>query len=80
MDHEPTKLNAWLNEPGKRRTIAKLTASVVKRIGHASEKYIESVVDGYYPPGRKLAIALAEETGVPIADIIGYAYRAKRAA
>lgn len=80
MDHAPTKLSIWLAEPGKRRSIEKLTAAVIKRVGHASEKYIESVVDGYYPPGRKLAKALAEETGVPFAEIVGYSYRAPRAA
>lgn len=80
MEHEPTKLRLWVDEPGKRRSIEKLTASVRKRIDHASEKYIESIVDGYYPPGRKLARALADETGVDFAEIVGFAYRAPRAA
>lgn len=80
MDHEPTKLRLWIDEKGKRRSIEKLAAAVRERLGHAGDSYIESVVDGYHPPSRKLAYALAEETGVPYSEIMAYPYRAPRAA
>jgi hypothetical protein len=80
MTHEPTALRVWLDEPGKRRSVEKLTAAVRKHVKHASVAYIESVVDGYYPPSRKLGQALASETGVDLGVIMAHPYRAKRAA
>lgn len=80
MEHPATKLRVWLDEPGKQRSVEKLAARVRKHVDRASEKYIEQIVDGYYPPGRKLALALAEETGVPLVDILSFPYRAPRAA
>jgi hypothetical protein len=43
--------------------------------------YLNQVIGiGYYPPGRKLQNALHAITGVSLAKIIGYPYRAERAA
>ena len=80
MDHELTKLQVWIEADSKRRSVEKLTSALKKRLDHVSAAYIQSIVDGYYPPSRKLARLLAEETGVPMGDILTYAYRAPRAA
>ena len=52
----------------------------LKRVGRkARPDYIAEVVSGYYPPSRKLALAMEEVTGIDAGEILTYPYRAKRA-
>lgn len=56
-----------------------LVEMLARRGRRASPRYLAMIIDGYYPPGRKLAQILSEVTGVSFESIALYPYRAQRA-
>lgn len=78
MEHPIHPVRTWMVAQG----VDEVRLSVeLRQLGlDYKPSYLHQVVDGYYPPARKLQNALHTITGVSINDIATYPYRAERAA
>lgn len=77
MEHPRTAVDEWMEKQGV--DVLRLAVEL-RHVGVEYEpSYLKQVVDGYYPPSRKLQNALHLVTGVSIDAIATYPYRSKRA-
>jgi len=62
------------------KTTAWLSQQLARRGVKAARNYLDTIASGYYPPGKKLSLALSVLLDIPIADLLVFEYRAPRCA